>query len=319
MMSNKMLMPQKQVLQVQKPRHLGWQANLQGHPLPVLSQSKTATSILRKPRGREKEGVCTCQALSRREQLLGGGAALAGSVFGCGCPACAGISQASSQQPSLYQRYFAYAMASSMGVYESAAHPWKTDLFSKLFSFQGRPTQRVLEVGVGTGPNFKYLAAAHKEQQKQLSAQSMLDHGQLPSMAAVDAGLNGSVSLLQGRAEELPLESESFDAAVITLVLCSVQDPARAVDEVIRVLKPQGKLLFLEHVAASWETQPLIRAEQALLNPLQSALADNCHLTRDTKRVIEAKGSNFSDLVLIEENLPGVGVFSPHIRGIAVK
>eukprot|EP00983_Pelagomonas_calceolata_P038970 1136988-Pelagomonas_calceolata.AAC.3 len=106
-------------------------------------------------------------------------------------------------------------------------------------------------------------------------------------LAAVDAGLSGAVSLLQGSAEELPLESNSFDSAVITLlrplkyysgaawheqnrshvslysqVLCSVRDPAHAIDEVIRVLKPQGRLLFLEHVAASWETQPLLRAKQ---------------------------------------------------------
>uniref|UniRef100_A0A7S3QX43 Methyltransferase type 11 domain-containing protein n=1 Tax=Dunaliella tertiolecta TaxID=3047 RepID=A0A7S3QX43_DUNTE len=308
--------------------HLG--AKLQVHPphLPVLSHSKIATGSLWAPRCSHRGSrtmLCTCGAVSRREQLLVGGAALAGSVFGCGCPACAEVAQASSQQPSLYQRYFAYAMASSMGVYESAAHPWKADLFSKLV--QGRPTQRILEVGVGTGPNFKYLAAAHKEQHGlgQQEVQGLEVVGCDPNtamqpyakQAAVDAGLSGAVSLLQGSAEELPLESNSFDSAVITLVLCSVQDPARAIDEVIRVLKPQGKLLFLEHVAASWETQPLIRAQQALLNPLQSALADNCHLTRDTRRVLD--DANFSDLMLIEDNLPGVGVFSPHIRGIAVK
>uniref|UniRef100_A0A7S3QWU6 Methyltransferase type 11 domain-containing protein n=2 Tax=Dunaliella tertiolecta TaxID=3047 RepID=A0A7S3QWU6_DUNTE len=258
----------------------------------------------------------------------------------CGCPACGGAAQASSQQPSLYQRYFARFMANSVAEYESAAHPWKVDLFSKLV--QGRPTQRILEVGIGTGPNLKYLAAAHKEQHgqgQQGSAESELYQGQQlstelqglevvgcdPNMAmqpyarqaAVDAGLSGAVSLLQGSAEELPLESNSFDSAVITLVLCSVRDPAHAIDEVIRVLKPQGRLLFLEHVAASWETQPLLRAKQAIWSPLHSILADNCHLTRDTKMVIER--ASFSDLTLVEDNLPEMGVISPHIRGIAVK
>eukprot|EP00983_Pelagomonas_calceolata_P038968 1136988-Pelagomonas_calceolata.AAC.1 len=55
----------------------------------------------------------------------------------------------------------------------------------------------------------------------------------------------------------------------------------------------------------------------AIWSPLHSILADNCHLTRDTKMVIER--ASFSDLTLVEDNLPEMGVISPHIRGIAVK
>lgn len=62
-------------------------------------------------------------------------------------------------------------------------------------------------------------------------------------------------------------------------MLCSVADVQAAVREMHRVLKPGGKLLFLEHVAARKE-QALLRLSQELLNPLQRALADGCNLTR---------------------------------------
>lgn len=62
-------------------------------------------------------------------------------------------------------------------------------------------------------------------------------------------------------------------------VLCSVADVQAAVREMHRVLKPGGKLLFLEHVAAGQE-HPFLRLTQAVLNPLQQALADGCNLTR---------------------------------------
>ncbi|KAF5834256.1 S-adenosyl-L-methionine-dependent methyltransferase [Dunaliella salina] len=320
MLSNRLL-THTQTMHVQRP-------SIQTRPLSPMRRNQItrgATIQQQKPNCRNR-----------------GSTILAGSLPKCGCPACGQAAQSSGQQPSLYQRYFAQFMANSVEEYESAAHPWKVDLFSRLV--KGRPTQRIVEVGVGTGPNFKYLAAAHREQhgqEQQVSSERQQKEGQQPNaelqgleivgcdpntamqpyakQAAVDAGLNGAVSLLQGRAEELPLESDSFDAAVVTLVLCSVRDPPRAIDEVLRVLKPQGRLLFLEHVAASWETQPLLRAQQALWSPIHSVLADNCHLTRDTKRVIAEKRSNFSDLMLIEENLPGMGLVSPHIRGIAVK
>lgn len=66
----------------------------------------------------------------------------------------------------------------------------------------------------------------------------------------------------------------------LTQVLCSVTDVTKALKEIHRVLKPGGKLLFLEHVQADARTQPVLRWCQDLLNPLQQALADGCHLNR---------------------------------------
>lgn len=117
--------------------------------------------------------------------------------------------------------------------------------------------------------------------------------------------------------------------------------------EVRRVLRPQAQALFIEHVAAPWQSQPLVRAQQvclvhasdldafilcicviltlsahcksqALLDPLQISLADGCHLQRNTKDNLQTAG--FSELSLLSENLQGISsTISPHVRGIAVK
>jgi ubiquinone/menaquinone biosynthesis C-methylase UbiE len=73
---------------------------------------------------------------------------------------------------------------------------------------------------------------------------------------------------------------KDHQCALIEQVLCSVADVTTALEEIHRVLKPSGKMLFLEHVQAEWDEQPFLRLSQNLLNPLQRALADGCHLDR---------------------------------------
>lgn len=101
-------------------------------------------------------------------------------------------------------------------------------------------------------------------------------------------------------------------------VLCSVSDPEAALGEVARVLRPgTGTFLFLEHTAAG-AARPLLRLAQRCLDPLQQALADNCHLTRDlTERQLHAHG-----LSLVHErrfDVPGLGLIAPHVAGLAVR
>ncbi|KAG5187507.1 hypothetical protein JKP88DRAFT_307729 [Tribonema minus] len=103
--------------------------------------------------------------------------------------------------------------------------------------------------------------------------------------AAVKAARLGiDLTAVGGRAEQLPIATASCDAVVSTLVFCSVQDPAQAMSEVARVLRPGGKWLFMEHVAAPRDG-PLL-ASQRLLDPLQIAIASGCHLTRHTEELI---------------------------------
>ena len=124
----------------------------------------------------------------------------------------------------------------------------------------------------------------------------------------------------RGTAEALPLESSSVDCIVCTLVLCSVRDPGAALAEVSRVLKPGGRFVFVEHVAAGVD-QPVLAIGQRLLDPLQSLLADGCHLTRDTGALLEeaASAGRFSHLALDKFNLasPMASLISPHIAGEA--
>src|SRR5260370_26664800 len=81
-------------------------------------------------------------------------------------------------------------------------------------------------------------------------------------------------------ASSLPFPAASFDAVVSTLVLCSVPDPESALGEIARVLRPGGRFIFLEHVAA--EDRPERFKWQRRIEPLSRRVLGNCHLTRRT-------------------------------------
>lgn len=91
----------------------------------------------------------------------------------------------------------------------------------------------------------------------------------------------GNILSERCRCSNFSLQDNSFDVVVTTLTLCSVQDPHKVLLEAKRVLKSNGKFVFLEHVAAP--DRSLLRVMQTLFNPLQRLLADNCHLNRQTK------------------------------------
>jgi hypothetical protein len=80
------------------------------------------------------------------------------------------------------------------------------------------------------------------------------------------------------------------------------------------VLRPGAPLLFIEHVAASSGKAPMLRAAQAVLEPLQRALADGCHLTRQTGEAVS--GAGFAAVNLMHFDIDA-GLISPHVAGIA--
>jgi ubiquinone/menaquinone biosynthesis C-methylase UbiE len=123
-----------------------------------------------------------------------------------------------------------------------------------------------------------------------------------------------SLALVQGTAEALPFPDESLDAVLSTLVLCSVKDPDGVLGEVMRVLKPGGRFLFLEHVRAS-EGTPLLRV-QKWLRPAWRRLGDGCTLDRDTEAHLGEAG--FRTLEVDRFSVP-FPLVSPHIAGIAWK
>jgi ubiquinone/menaquinone biosynthesis C-methylase UbiE len=119
--------------------------------------------------------------------------------------------------------------------------------------------------------------------------------------------------VIAGQADALPLQDESADAVISSLVLCSVPDQAEALQEMRRVLRPGGELRFYEHVAATNRLgNGLQRAADATFWPRAFG---NCHTARDTKATIEHAG------FVIERcrrlRFPKVEPPHPHIIGIA--
>ncbi len=134
---------------------------------------------------------------------------------------------------------------------------------------------RVLEIGAGTGANLSYYSPDIRLVFSEPDA-AMLRRARLDATPAVLAS-----------AEQLAFADRVFDTVVSTLVLCTVADPARALAEIRRVLKPGGSLLLLEHVRSSDAATARL---QSRLTPAWGKLIRGCHLDRDTLATVTAAG-----------------------------
>ncbi|CAM9475020.1 unnamed protein product [Ectocarpus sp. 8 AP-2014] len=217
---------------------------------------------------------------------------------------------------------------------QTSYHARKRDLFRSIAGSGENEFRDILEVGVGGNPKvggFNNLEF-YRRGQRIVGVDPALS-GE-PSQAlerATEKAQNLGLTLrgVGGIAEELPFESGSFDAVVSTLVFCSVRDPAAALREVSRVLRPGGKFLFVEHVHAPDEGLSILglRQQQELLDPLQQLLADGCHLTRETGRLIrdsagESPSRNrlFSRIETIESvRIKSMWPVSEQVFGVVVK
>jgi len=112
--------------------------------------------------------------------------------------------------------------------------------------------------------------------------------------------------------EALPFEDGSFDAAVATLVLCSVRDADMALHEIRRVLKPGGRLLFFEHVRGI----PRLARWQDRLERPWGWFAGGCHPNRDTVAAIREAGFELEQVVNFDFN-PALVLVRPHASGAA--
>ena len=141
---------------------------------------------------------------------------------------------------------------------------------------------RVVEIGAGTGLTFAHYPATVD------SVVAVEPDPYRRAMAArVARGARVPIDVVSGVAEALPIADDTIDAAVSSLVLCSVSDVALALAELQRVLRPSGELRFLEHVIA--ERGPL-RMLQRVAAPVYSRTADGCHIARDTLTSITRAG-----------------------------
>lgn len=121
------------------------------------------------------------------------------------------------------------------------------------------------------------------------------------------------VEIIRAPAEALPLRDDSIDTAVITYTLCSVEDPEQALREIRRVLKPGGRVLFLEHGLSPEED---VARWQRRLNPIWKSLAVGCNLTRPVAELLTRTGFSINDME--EYYLGGAPrVIGFHCRGIA--
>lgn len=141
-------------------------------------------------------------------------------------------------------------------------------------------TGRTIDVGAGTGANLGLYPDAVTE-----LVLSEPDPHMTKRLRRRIAETGVGAELVEAPAERLPFEDSSFDTAVFTLVLCTVPDPEGALTEAARILKPGGRLLFVEHVRAP--DAGLARWQDRLEAPWRF-FADGCHCNRDTVATIEA-------------------------------
>lgn len=147
----------------------------------------------------------------------------------------------------------------------------------------------VLELGVGSGLNLAFYDRARVGHVTGIDpsdallarAQPRADRAPVP------------VDLVRAPAEQLPFTDRSFDSAVVTYSLCSVEDPARALAEVRRVLRPGGELIFVEH---GLSPDARTRRWQHRLTPVWRRIAGGCHLDRDHAEILRRAGFSLDEL-----------------------
>jgi ubiquinone/menaquinone biosynthesis C-methylase UbiE len=139
----------------------------------------------------------------------------------------------------------------------------------------------VLEIGAGTGVNFplyKHCDEIIAIEPNQYMIKKAAERKRLASIP---------ITIYEMRAEELLFPDHSFDTVVVTLVLCSVEDPNKVLQEIKRVLKPNGKVILLEHVKMD---HPIASKFQSMLTPVWKQICDGCHLNRMTEKYIKDAG-----------------------------
>lgn len=201
-----------------------------------------------------------------------------------------------------------------MGLYRSYVLPHVINLAMKNAAAAERRAKvvpkaagSVLEIGIGSGLNLPFYTL-------EVSRLRGVDPSdKLLSMASRKVvGLPFPVDLACELAEELSAESASFDTVLTTWTLCSIAEPLKALREMKRVLKPDGRLLFVEHGHAP---DPSVQKWQSRINPIWKRFTGGCHVNRKIDDLIREAGFNLANLET--GYLPGARFMTFTFEGVA--
>lgn len=146
----------------------------------------------------------------------------------------------------------------------------------------GAATGRVLEIGIGSGLNLPFYGVAVTELLALEPAPRLLAMARRPAAASQQ-----HVRFIEASAEAIPLDDNSVDSVVTTWTLCTVPQADIGLRELRRVLRPGGRLLFVEHGLAPQEA---VRRWQHRLTPAWRRVTGGCHLDRPIQGLIESAG-----------------------------
>ena len=147
---------------------------------------------------------------------------------------------------------------------------------------------KVLEIGAGTGLNFKFFENA--------SCVFAIEPDQF-MMKKAEKRIRNCAALIRAEAERIPFPDNSFDTVVSTLTFCTIGNPVEAAKEIRRVLKPSGCFYFAEHPVA--DTPFLTRMEKAV-TPVWKRIAGGCHLDRDIISHFKSGGLNIVEVTRLD-------------------
>lgn len=208
-----------------------------------------------------------------------------------------------------------------MSFYTDHIFPPLLDVVSRHFAEQRRELMahargRVLELGVGTGSNLAFYPPEVTDVVGIDPHDAVLDRAERTVRRLEADGLDYRVRLQRADAARLPYDDASFDTVVAFLTLCTIPDHEAAARESHRVLRPDGRLLVLEHVKA--EDGSRLARWQRRLDPAWTRLAVGCRLDRDTGDVLRRAGFDTGPLERYRDDtfFPPT---APRIRGVLRK
>src|SRR5438552_2394215 len=182
-----------------------------------------------------------------------------------------------------------------MGLYRERILSWLIHLAmrqGRLVPYRRRivpcATGRVLEIGIGSGLNLPFYGEGVNQIVGLDPSPKLLD---MARAAARRTSI--PLELLEGTAEAIPMEDRSMDTVVTTWSLCSIPLAQRALEDMRRVLKPGGRLLFVEHGRAS---ESRVQWWQDQLTPAWKHLSGGCHLNRAISELIQNAGFHIEHL-----------------------